>query len=394
LSQQVLTPSQIYSLCNLAYEAKSTSESGLSEEISQVLPALIDKDSVVQLNATSGALISVQSGFGFVARGVGARQNEVFLATRGTASLSDAGTDLNFFPTENSVGGQVHRGFKNTFDSYASHLNQLIKKAMPKGRPTRIHCMGHSLGGALANLNAAVLADQGHNVNLYTLASPRVGMTAFAEHLAKKISPSNVYRVAHLADPVAMVPCFPFLHGPLSTGHINLERSHLSINPKVHMMTVGYKSLQNQSWKQLKADSQLVQSRLEAQVESRHSAITDFQTNISPPQLTMHSIKLLKYVGFLINDLLDSQGRRGMLTAQYWHTGAFTTLDQLAEAVYLCSLQGKKAAEQTRNIVLSIQRFLGYPRAAARDVTRSLLVQTFKMLKAVLQSMVRLALGR
>lgn len=388
-----ITPKQVFDICGLAYKAERNSSLALSNLIRTELPNLISTDSVRIINAQSGALFPVQSGFGFIARGVGARQNEIFIATRGTASLADVGTDLNFAPSESAFGGLVHGGFKNTFDSYAGHLNDLIKKVMANQQPSRIHCMGHSLGGALANLNAAAMANQGHNVNLYTLASPRVGMMSFAEHLSKKIDPQNIYRVAHMADPVTMVPCFPFLHGPVSAGFINLERGHLAINPKVHAMAVGYKSIQGESWNQLKANNQAIENKLQSQVEQRYTSLSELQFNISPPQMAMHSVKLLKYVGFLINDLLDSQGRQGMITAHNWHTGAFTTLDQMAEAIYLCSLQSQKAAEKAKHMVASIQRFLGYPRAAAKQITRSLLVQTFKLLKAALTGMVRLAIG-
>lgn len=388
-----ISPAQVYDLCELAYKAKNKNERALAQEISRDFKTLLNNECITSLRALSGTLLPIESGFGFIARGVGARQNEIFLATRGTASISDGSTDANFVPAISAFGGFVHSGFKHTFDSYGHQLNQLIKKVIPKGRPSRVHCMGHSLGGALANLNAAALADQGHNVNLYTLAAPRVGMIGFAEHLSKKINHQNIYRVAHLADPVTMVPCFPYLHGPMAAGFINLERGHLAINPKVHGMTVGYKSIQTQSWSQLKTANQAIEHRLQTQVDQRHTAVADFQFNIAPPQAAMHSAKLLKYVGFMINDLLDSAGRRGMLTSQYWHTGAFTTLDQLAEIIYLCALQSQAAAEKARQVVATIQRFLGYPRDAVIRVTRAMLVQTFKILKATLAGMVRLAIG-
>ncbi|WP_370263324.1 hypothetical protein [Limnobacter sp.] len=47
--------------------------------------------------------------------------------------------------------------------------------------------MGHSLGGALANLNAAVLNDMGFDVHLYTIGAPRVGLLPFANDLIQRI---------------------------------------------------------------------------------------------------------------------------------------------------------------------------------------------------------------
>ena len=391
---RALSPTDIFELCDLAYVAKEKDELSLGEEVSRRLGFLVDRQSIRRLNGKSGALFSAQSGFGFLARGTGARKNELILATRGTASLFDVGTDINFVPTHNSAGGPVHRGFKNTFDSYSADLDRFIKQAMPGLRPTKIHCMGHSLGGALANLNAAALAEQGYGVNLYTLASPRVGMIGFAEHLSKKVKTDHIHRVAHMADPVTMVPCFPFMHAPMASGYVNLARGHLLVNLAVHGMDVGYKAIKGQSWHQLRSANQAVERRLVHSATRRHDAMAQMSLTSSAPQLVMHSATLLKNVGFLINDLLNSQGRGGMITAQHWHTGAFTTLDQLAELLYRCSMQGKQAAEKVVGVVSAIQRFLGYAHQKTTQVTRAVLVHTFKMLHSALMGMVRLAIGR
>ena len=94
-----LTPSNIYDLCELAYDAQGKPEKALANESLRLMPTLLDSESLRRINGNSGALFSSQSGFGFIARGKGTRKNELFFFTRGTASLADVGTDLNFMPT-------------------------------------------------------------------------------------------------------------------------------------------------------------------------------------------------------------------------------------------------------------------------------------------------------
>jgi len=128
--------------------------------------------------------------------------------------LADVGTDINAIPTPGPTGHAIHKGFNTTFKSYVQQLNEFIKQQNLGFKPTAVHCMGHSLGGALANLNAAACAELGLNSYLYTVAAPRVGMVPYAEHLSKKMNAEHVYRVANEADAVTMLPVYPFVHAP------------------------------------------------------------------------------------------------------------------------------------------------------------------------------------
>jgi predicted lipase len=63
---------------------------------------------------------------------------------------------------------------------------------------------GHSLGGALAQLAAVELAQQGYNISLMTFGSPRVGDGTFANIINSLVSQN--FRVTHWRDPVVHVP--------------------------------------------------------------------------------------------------------------------------------------------------------------------------------------------
>lgn len=390
-----LSPKDVFKLAELAYESRVRTEIELAFKLKQEVGTIIDPATVRLLAAQSGTLSPAISGFGFIARGKGTRSNEIFLCTRGTQTWDDVSTDLNFLPTLRSHGGQVHRGFKKTFDSYAHNLHLYIDQMGICTKPTAVHCVGHSLGGALANLNAAALGSgRYHSVYLYTLASPRVGLSEFGEFLETHLDQDKVFRVAHMADPVTMLPCFPFMHAPLQSGYINLGSSYLAkVNPFTHMMGNGYKAIQGQSWAQLKAGSGLMPLTRIAQ-----NTKANLEKNLTvigrPIGAAIHCAQLLNAIGFLIQRLLGQKTYRTMVTTTQWGTGAFTALDQLAEAIYLVGLTSQQAAETTQAIVSSIFHFIGQRISQTVQITRMVLIHAFRMLQGALSGMVKLALGR
>ncbi|BAU10925.1 hypothetical protein LEP3755_14170 [Leptolyngbya sp. NIES-3755] len=100
--------------------------------------------------------------------------------------------------------GRVHTGFLRLYNQ----LSEQVRSAATRFNPA-LPCfiVGHSLGGALATLAAADLAQNSalkNQLRLYSYAAPRVGDRAFAEFL-NGIVP-NSYRIINLADIVPMVP--------------------------------------------------------------------------------------------------------------------------------------------------------------------------------------------
>lgn len=155
------------------------------------------------------------SGFGYVLEFSHQGQSHVIVATRGTRvemGPADLVTDLYATPSSYFIdAGPVHRGFYRTFKSCKGALDSadaLFQKA------DVIHCCGHSLGGAIANLNAYYLkANYQKDTRLYTFGAPRVGThLGFPGRLEKALNKANIYRVSHHMDPISMIPMFPFLH--------------------------------------------------------------------------------------------------------------------------------------------------------------------------------------
>uniref|UniRef100_A0A832M516 DUF2974 domain-containing protein n=1 Tax=Oscillatoriales cyanobacterium SpSt-402 TaxID=2282168 RepID=A0A832M516_9CYAN len=101
--------------------------------------------------------------------------------------------------------GKVHTGFLRLYDQLADQVRRVANQLNPA-----LPCFitGHSLGGALATLAAADLAQNNRTlkrqVQLYSYGAPRVGDLSFAKFFSA-IAP-NSYRVLNLADIVPMVP--------------------------------------------------------------------------------------------------------------------------------------------------------------------------------------------
>ena len=95
------------------------------------------------------------TGFAFVARGKGTYQGHYVVAMRGTRSINDWMTNGNIGFSSSVGGAYVHTGFNNTFESMKVPLEKLVTPALSGQQPINgIHCVGHSLGGALASLTA------------------------------------------------------------------------------------------------------------------------------------------------------------------------------------------------------------------------------------------------
>lgn len=100
----------------------------------------------------------------------------VFEGTKDVASLT---TDLSIGEAEflGEKGSRVHSGY------YAEALIARQRLTPYLHKETKIIITGHSLGGAVAHLLAAILYKEDFRVNLYTFGSPPVGNDVFADSI-------------------------------------------------------------------------------------------------------------------------------------------------------------------------------------------------------------------
>jgi hypothetical protein len=352
-----LTPSQAAAIASGVYKLREESSPARAKEID---PLNIDGlfGDASRFTGTSGAVFRSLSGFGFAATGVGQFAGDVLIATRGTATGADWLTDLNIGVQIGPGGKFVHAGFNETFKSFVAALREFLRGK----NPTRVHCVGHSLGGALAFLNADfVTANRIGDVRLYTFGAPRTGPDAFARQLTQRVGKENVFRVSNPVDPVPMIPIFPFFHVPFGEEGLQIGRtSNMPVSVAGHSMGDSYiPGVAGKAWNNLVvpgADERQVKGWLENAAQGSGGFI-------------MGSAKLLDMIGRALAYMLKVAGQVCKGTLGLALTGGMTVLDQVA---WMLTQAAQISAEMGRGLVTlvgMIFRFLGRTLPAGAQIT-------------------------
>jgi hypothetical protein len=339
-----------------------------------------------RFQGTSGGLFWKRlSGFGYIAAGEGARQGEVLVATRGTAIALDWLTNLNIGFTVGPSGQPVHAGFYSTWRSYSDELRNFLR-----GRnPSHIHCVGHSLGGALANLNADFFSSAGAGgVSLYTFGAPRAGFVTFSRSLSNRLRPDNIYRVSNLSDPVPMIPLFPFTHVPFTEPGISLRTEGAGlISIAAHNMAGSYiPGVGEASWDALK-NAESAPSwdvNLIAWLESTAAGNNSFV--MGSARLLVMIGRALQWVLARVKDVL--LGALGTALA----VGA-TCLDQIAWLLSRGAEISIEIAGYVRGLIGAIFRFLGRAVTGAVNLTTAFLRWVLNLLFSSLSAAAMRALS-
>jgi len=115
-----------------------------------------------------------------------------------------------------------------------------------------VHCIGHSLGGAIATICGDwIKRSYNYNTWVYTFGSPRVGLVNFSQECTTKLGSDHIKRCFHKSDPVPMIPTWPFVHTPYSGQDYFLPSPGLFFNSKCHDMELYCKSVDGKGWKEL-----------------------------------------------------------------------------------------------------------------------------------------------
>ncbi|HEX4917837.1 MAG TPA: lipase family protein [Limnobacter sp.] len=314
------------------------------------------------LTARSGLFnVKQLSGFGFVAEGVGSRAGELVLVTRGTnfeGNKFDLGTNANCGIAFGPRGNPVHRGFLKTFKDYQNQLANFVSDGGRK-RPKTIHCMGHSLGGALANLNAAVLNDMGFDVHLYTIGAPRVGLLPFANDLMRRIPAERIRRAVNPCDPVPLVPLFPFVHGSRDVSEFLITSGADKLNFAAHFMSDGYSLMMHKSsWTDFTRPTSLLRIHLN-DLEAALVKVGGGQ---------MFSVTTLRLIGEALTALAKLFGHGYLTCLQVGFSALFTAADLLAEMLIKVSRATDQFMEAVRTILSAMLGFMGRAALGSGDI--------------------------
>ena len=247
-----LPPSKAVKLAALVYAVQNerTSELFFGD-------AVFSSNNKQTLQASVGSrLINTKDGFGACATGAGEYENDVFLVFRGSTFanygadwISNARIGLEI----GASGKPVHIGFNHIFKSMISQLEAFFA-SLSGVKPQVVHCIGHSLGGAVATLAADWVNHTKRSVatKVYTFGAPRPATHLFAKSHTDKIDKQNIFRVYHESDPVPMIPVFPFCHAPFGNMAYFIHTKPM-IWPTDHMMGNYLYSVKakGKSWKTL-----------------------------------------------------------------------------------------------------------------------------------------------
>ena len=125
------------------------------------------------------------------------QKDQLFIVFEGTHDVSSLQADLNVKEASflGDKASRVHAGYLSEAMQARAFLAPYLSKKK------KIIITGHSLGGAVAHLLAALLYTQEYKVRLYTFGSPPVGNEAFAARI--KDLPHERY--THVFDVIPML---------------------------------------------------------------------------------------------------------------------------------------------------------------------------------------------
>jgi pimeloyl-ACP methyl ester carboxylesterase len=311
-------------------------------------------DNGAAYSGTSGPLVfKKRTGFGFIAPGMGSRKNEVLIAARGTASLPDVLTDLNAGVQRGPSGFSVHAGFNDSFNSFKDEISRFLDA---NGSIGTVHCVGHSLGGALATLVADYLLSNGvTNIKLYSFGCPRVGVKSFSRNLTNKLTKQNIFRVYHEADPVSMVPIFPFSHLPDNSTSYVLPWNGMNISAFAHKMDNYAGTIKDADWGAL--PKPIASVNLDEQIDEFLS---------SPAAGPMfNNARVLWMINKAIHWILK---KAGMLVG-FAVTASLTVLDRIAWMLSEAASKTVELGVYVGSLIKAIFKFLGRTYNSAMNIT-------------------------
>lgn len=376
-----LSPDEAAKIANLVYAVQENSlEKAIKLTQGLGFGDQFEGDGGSRLVGRTGShFAGASTGFGYVARGVGKRAGEHLIALRGTTTPCDWLSNLNQCLSPGFSGHMVHEGF---LSAAMSVIEQIRLSRKGKGFEA-VHLVGHSLGGAISTLVADHMSNSAILVKLYTFGAPRAGCESYSDYLTGKLGVANIYRVSHLADPVPMVPIYPFAHVPrLGHGYL-LSGTGLLVNPMDHQMQRYAASVGGYTWSSLPAMAADPFSLNDTEAWLKSAAQDGGRVKMmSASALWM----LVASLNWILQRVRVHLGLRLLSTA--------TVLDRLALILHLGLAATLALAESIRDLMLATMRFLGRTVERGVDLTVAFIRWVLGLLFGVLANSAQLALER
>jgi triacylglycerol lipase len=383
---QVLSPPQAAAIASEVYKLHPADLSELrATQQSLGCEGLFEVRDDRQIKAASGMLRWKQiSRFGYLAGGVRGTPfaDDILIATRGTLGAKtgpDWLSNYNIGVELGPSGLPVHAGFHRIWKTFSIELAAFVR-----GRNVRrVHCVGHSLGGALATLSADHLSRMGIGVALYTFGAPRVGDVVCSRVVTQRIGADNIHRVYHSSDPVPMIPLFPFWHMPFGQAGMAVANDLSGlVNADAHAMEASYRSAVASfaSWDDLRAAAaaradQAGQTRtwLEQVAQGRGGFV-------------MGSAKLLSMIGRALEWLLKKSGQLMANGFGAALVGTATVLDRIAWTLLQGAQLSREIARHVQTLIAAIWGWLGRATVRTAEITTAFLRWVLELMFQSLRS--------
>lgn len=314
------------------------------------------KPTVMKAHVGGRLIRAATDAFGVMAYGAeGTRYaNDLFLIFRGTTTANNKAdfiTDARLGLSISAKGKPVHSGFNQTFNSMRKQIDEFVAGQAFSGR---VHCIGHSLGGAVATLAADwCFPHISKEVVLYTFGQPRVGLVVFSSMTTLKLGRNNIHRTFNTTDPVPMVPIFPYTHIPFASYGHRLETNHKINGAEAHRMSsylAELKKLKAGTWTDVPRSKPLFnhEAAIEEYIESRRNENPMYPKTFEDIELAIHCIvrKFLKKSVEAINLI---------------GIGVHTFIDFLAKELHRLASLANGASKVVRALMRKIMRILGMP---------------------------------
>lgn len=341
-----ISPSEAASLARDIYAVQDESQLRFfldhplfKEQTSKISPL----QSHLKAEVGGRVLLNHKDGFGVCVEGGGLHKDEVFLIFRGTTTANkgaDILTDARIGITNSSTGLPVHCGFHHCFSSMLPKIQRFFNTH--KGGIKVVHCIGHSLGGAVASLAADWVSEiLKYPVRLYTFGAPRVGTDWFVKRTSSSIGADNMYRVYHRTDPVPMVPLYPFMHAPYKELGYYIHSAQPLTSGAAHFMKNYVGSVDGKSWEQINEVPEhpyTVESAIEAWLKSKSPV------DASSPAFWRWADAAIVY-------LLKKIAMSAVVQLQASFIGIFTIADKIA---YILA----KGIDLAENISIWVERLM------------------------------------
>lgn len=313
-------------------------------------------------------ILNFTDGFGVCAEGGESNKGEVFLIFRGTTMANkkaDVLTDARIGISRSRTGLPVHSGFNHCFISMLPEIRNFFSSF--KGNITTVHCIGHSLGGAVAALAADwVSRSLKYPTKLYTFGAPRVGTEMFVKQTTTSIGATNIHRVYHRTDPVPMVPLYPFMHAPFKAhGHYLYSAQPLT-SGAAHFMANYIASVEGKSWAQM--------GDIPDQPYTIESAIESWLKSKSP--VNPSSASFWRWIESAIVYVLKKVAMSALIGLQSTFVGIFTLADKIAYILAKGIDLADNVSVWVEHLMRKIMQALGMKVARTKkELTRNLIRQ-------------------